>query len=82
MTSTVVSDRLGAGSKPVPTPEPKTFQQLRLLCSDPIQHDYEVIRTVILFGERVTQRGGEIGGGFSIRNAGLTGCMTQRYGFH
>jgi len=39
----------------------QTFQQLRLLFTDPIQHDYEVIRTVVLFGERVTTRGEETG---------------------
>ncbi len=33
-------------------PEPESFQQLRLLFSDPIQHDYEVIRTVKHFLER------------------------------
>src|SRR5579871_1949713 len=49
----------GKQSRPMPTPEPQTFQQLRLLFTDPIQHDYEVIRQVVLFGERVTraQRG-------------------------
>jgi hypothetical protein len=41
--------------------EPQTFQQLRLLFTDPIQHDYEVIRTVVLFGERVTRRSEETG---------------------
>ncbi len=39
----------------------QTFQQLRLLFTDPIQHDYEVIREVVLFGERVTVRGEETG---------------------
>lgn len=43
--------------EPTPASEPRTFQQLRLLFIDPIQHDYEVIRTVVLFGERVTARG-------------------------
>jgi transposase len=37
------------------------FEQLRLLFTDPIQHDYEVIRPVVLFGERVTQRSEETG---------------------
>ena len=44
-----------------PAPELQTFQQLRLLFTDPIQHDYEVIRKVVLFGERVTTRGEETG---------------------
>jgi len=45
----------------VSMPEPESFQQLRLLFIDPIQHDYEVIRTVVLLGERVTQRSEETG---------------------
>ena len=45
----------------MPIAEPGTFQQLRLLFTDPIQHDYEVIRDVVLFGERITQRSTETG---------------------
>jgi transposase InsO family protein/transposase len=45
----------------VSTPEPQPFAQLRLGFTDPIQHDYEVIRDVLLLGKRVTQRSEETG---------------------
>ena len=32
------------------------FQQLKLRFRDPIQHDYEVIRPIVLFAERVSER--------------------------
>jgi transposase InsO family protein len=32
------------------------FQQLKLRFIDPTQHDYEVIRPIVLFGERVAER--------------------------
>lgn len=32
------------------------FQQLRLRFRDPMQHDYEVIRPIVLFAERVSER--------------------------
>jgi transposase InsO family protein len=38
---------------------PNDFSQLRLLFTDPIQHDYEAIRPVVLFAEPVTQRSAE-----------------------
>ncbi len=31
----------------MPTPEPDDFHQLELLFTDPLQHDYEVIRRVV-----------------------------------
>src|SRR5207249_3923462 len=37
------------------------FHQLKLLFIDPIQHDYEVIRPVVLFSETTTARSGETG---------------------
>lgn len=38
---------------------PNDFSQLRMLFTDPIQHDYEAIRPVVLFAEPVTQRSEE-----------------------
>ena len=38
---------------------PNDFSQLRLLFTDPIQHDYEAIRPVVLFADPVTQRSEE-----------------------
>ena len=38
---------------------PNDFKQLRLLFTDPIQHDYEAIRPVVLFAEPITQRSEE-----------------------
>jgi len=35
---------------------PNEFQQLKLLFTDPIQHDYEVIRPVVLFAELIAVR--------------------------
>src|SRR5438876_402835 len=37
------------------------FHQLKLLFIDPIQHDYEVIRPVVLFSETITARSEQIG---------------------
>lgn len=45
----------------MPTPEPEDFHQLALRFIDPIQHDYEVIRDVVLFAETLTQRAAETG---------------------
>jgi hypothetical protein len=42
-------------------PEPDDFQQLQLLFTDPIQHDYEVIRKVVLYAETLAQRAVETG---------------------
>src|SRR5690348_587129 len=41
---------------PPPDPEPDNFAQLRLLFTDPLQHDYEVIRRVVLFAETIQHR--------------------------
>src|SRR5579871_4491622 len=41
--------------------EPQDFHQLALLFTDPIQHDYEVIRDVVLFAETLAQRATETG---------------------
>ena len=38
---------------------PNDFNQLRLLFTDPIQHDYEAIRPVVLFAKPITQRSEE-----------------------
>jgi hypothetical protein len=38
----------------------REFQQLRLKFIDSIQHDYEVIRPIILFGETVTARSQQV----------------------
>ena len=38
------------------TSAPEDFGQLKLKFIDPIQHDYEVIRPIVLFSETVTQR--------------------------
>lgn len=32
------------------------FRQLRMRFTDPVQHDYEVIRPIVLYGERVSER--------------------------
>ena len=32
------------------------FGQLRLKFTDPIQHEYEVIRPIMLFGEMISER--------------------------
>ncbi len=45
----------------MPIPEPENFHQLELLCIDPIQHEYEVIRTVVLFAATLAQRAAETG---------------------
>jgi transposase InsO family protein len=45
----------------MPTAEPDVFRQLALLFTDPIQHDYEVIRPVVLFAETLAQRAAETG---------------------
>src|SRR5579864_7977127 len=45
----------------MPAPEPDDFQQLQLLFTDPIQHDYEVIRKVVLYAETLAQRAVETG---------------------
>jgi transposase InsO family protein len=37
------------------------FDQLKLLFTDPIQHDYEAIRPIVLFAEPVTHRSEQIG---------------------
>jgi transposase InsO family protein len=36
--------------------QPENFHQLKLRFTDPIQHDYEVIRPIILFDETATER--------------------------
>ncbi len=36
------------------------FQQLKLQFVDPIQHDYEVIRPIVLFSDTVTERSKEV----------------------
>ena len=43
------------------TPSPDDFHQLKLRFSDPLQHDYEVIRPIVLFAETVTARSEQIG---------------------
>jgi transposase len=45
----------------MPTAEPDDFRQLALLFTDPIQHDYEVIRRVVLLAETLAQRAAETG---------------------
>ena len=37
----------------------ENFAQLKLRFTDPIQHEYETIRPVVLFGERISQRSQE-----------------------
>ena len=37
------------------------FEQIRLQCVDPLQHDYEAIRPIVLFGETVAERSRHIG---------------------
>jgi hypothetical protein len=37
------------------------FTQLKLLFTDPLQHDYEVIRPVVLFAELVATRSAQTG---------------------
>jgi len=44
-----------------PELEPDDFHQLELLFTDPIQHEYEVVRRVVLFAETLTQRAAETG---------------------
>jgi len=41
-------------------PASEEFAQLRLRFIDPIQHDYEVIRPVVLFAQPVAERSREI----------------------
>jgi hypothetical protein len=45
----------------MPTPEPEAFEQLALRFIDPLQHDYEVIRDVVLFATTLTERAAETG---------------------
>jgi len=45
----------------MPALEPDDFYQLELLFTDPIQHDYEVIRKVVLYAETLAQRAAETG---------------------
>ena len=37
------------------------FDQLKSLFTDPIQQDYEVIRPIVLFSERVAERARQTG---------------------
>ena len=37
------------------------FEQIRLQFVDPIQHDYEVIRPIVLFGETAAERSRQTG---------------------
>ncbi len=37
------------------------FEQIRLQCVDPLQHDYEAIRPIVLFGETAAERSRHIG---------------------
>jgi hypothetical protein len=37
-------------------PASDDFHQLKLLFSDPLQYNYEVIRPIVLFAESVTRR--------------------------
>ena len=39
-----------------PLYDPNDFHQLKLLFSDPLQHDYEVIRPIVLFAEHIGER--------------------------
>jgi hypothetical protein len=41
-------------------PTTEEFAQLRLRFIDPIEHDYEVIRPVVLFAQSVAERNREI----------------------
>ena len=43
------------------TPSPDDFHQLKLRFSDPLQHDNEVIRPIVLFAETVTTRSEQTG---------------------
>src|SRR5690348_984822 len=43
------------------TDPPEDFQQLSLLFTDPLQHDYEVIRPIMLFAETVSARSQQTG---------------------
>jgi putative transposase len=43
------------------TDPPDDFQQLSLLFTDPLQHDYEVIRPIMLFSETVSARSQQTG---------------------
>jgi len=45
----------------MPVPESDDFYQLKLLFTDPIQHDYEVVRKVVLYAETLAQRAEETG---------------------
>jgi hypothetical protein len=40
---------------------PEEFAQLRLKFTDPIQHDYETIRPVVLFSEKIAERSRQTG---------------------
>src|SRR5919206_3725921 len=40
---------------------PEAFHQFTLKFLDPIQHDYEVIRPIVLFAETVTERSRQTG---------------------
>jgi hypothetical protein len=40
---------------------PESFEQLKLLVIDPIQHDYEVIRPIVLFAQPISTCGTETG---------------------
>jgi hypothetical protein len=37
------------------------FEQIRLQCIDPLQHDYEVIRPLVLHGETAAERSRQTG---------------------
>jgi transposase InsO family protein len=70
----------------MPTAEPEGFEQLALRFTDPIQHDYEVIREVVLFGSPPAQRADETGLDRSTVSAkarrfleeGMVGLVDQR----
>jgi putative transposase len=70
----------------MPTAEPEEFRQLALRFTDPIQHDYEVIREVVLFAAPLAQRAAETGlaratVGEKARRfveAGMLGLVDQR----
>ena len=38
------------------------FEQIRRQCIDPIQHDYEVMRPIVLFAETAAERSRQTGG--------------------
>ena len=62
------------------------FQQLRMRFTDPIQHDYEVIRPIVLFGERDSERSAgravfrRQGGASDVRPGGDEGRLCRRGG--